>query len=116
MFQDNLNNPHTCLTADLLEKSRVTFQLSEERSYHIFYQIMTGHKPELIGRTRTFGWKLLRTKTTVLLFLSAEMLLITTNPYDFPTISQGQISVQSIDDKEELLATDVSGLFCHFLL
>lgn len=41
------------------------------------------------------------------------MLLITTNPYDFPMISQGQISVQSIDDREELLATDVSW---HFLL
>ncbi|XP_029292965.1 myosin heavy chain, fast skeletal muscle-like [Cottoperca gobio] len=67
----------------LLEKSRVAFQLTEERSYHIFYQIMTGHKPELI-----------------------EMLLITTNPYDFPMISQGQITVASIDDKEELLATD----------
>lgn len=35
------------------------------------------------------------------------MLLITTNPYDFPMISQGQITVASIDDKEELLATDV---------
>ncbi|KAM4598461.1 myosin heavy chain, fast skeletal muscle-like [Polymixia lowei] len=69
----------------LLEKSRVTFQLSDERSYHIFYQIMTGHKPELI-----------------------EMLLITTNPYDFPMISQGQITVSSIDDKEELVATDTA--------
>ncbi|XP_065820913.1 myosin heavy chain, fast skeletal muscle-like [Labrus bergylta] len=69
----------------LLEKSRVTFQLTEERSYHIFYQIMTGHKPELI-----------------------EMLLITTNPYDFPLISQGQIAVASIDDREELLATDTA--------
>ncbi|MGH0173168.1 UNVERIFIED_CONTAM: hypothetical protein FKN15_064782 [Acipenser sinensis] len=67
----------------LLEKSRVTFQLSAERSYHIFYQIMTNHKPELI-----------------------DMLLITTNPYDYPMISQGQITVASIDDKEELDATD----------
>ncbi|XP_062331337.1 myosin heavy chain, fast skeletal muscle-like [Osmerus eperlanus] len=67
----------------LLEKSRVTFQLSAERSYHIFYQIMSNKKPELI-----------------------ETLLITTNPYDFPFISQGEISVASINDSDELMATD----------
>uniref|UniRef100_A0A8C8J0B5 Myosin motor domain-containing protein n=1 Tax=Oncorhynchus tshawytscha TaxID=74940 RepID=A0A8C8J0B5_ONCTS len=37
-----------------------------------------------------------------------EMTLITTNPYDFPMISQGQIKVASIDDKEELDATDAA--------
>uniref|UniRef100_A0A8C7P759 Myosin motor domain-containing protein n=1 Tax=Oncorhynchus mykiss TaxID=8022 RepID=A0A8C7P759_ONCMY len=67
----------------LLEKSRVSFQLPDERGYHIFYQMMTGHKPELV-----------------------EMTLITTNPYDYPMISQGQITVASINDKEELDATD----------
>ncbi|XP_056406587.1 myosin-4-like [Hyla sarda] len=67
----------------LLEKSRVTFQLSAERSYHIFYQIMSNKKPELI-----------------------DMLLITTNPYDFSFVSQGEITVASIDDQEELMATD----------
>ncbi|OCT67183.1 hypothetical protein XELAEV_18038465mg [Xenopus laevis] len=67
----------------LLEKSRVTFQLSAERSYHIFYQMMTNKKPEIV-----------------------EMCLITTNPYDFPFISQGEIVVKSIDDNEELMATD----------
>ncbi|XP_075041980.1 myosin-4-like [Mixophyes fleayi] len=67
----------------LLEKSRVTFQLSAERSYHIFYQILTNKKPELI-----------------------ESLLLTTNPYDYATISMGEISVKSIDDTEELMATD----------
>ncbi|KAJ7402107.1 hypothetical protein BTVI_89422 [Pitangus sulphuratus] len=46
-------------------------------------KIMSNKKPELI-----------------------EMLLITTNPYDFPFVSQGEISVPSIDDKEELMATD----------
>uniref|UniRef100_A0A4W5KQL2 Myosin motor domain-containing protein n=1 Tax=Hucho hucho TaxID=62062 RepID=A0A4W5KQL2_9TELE len=34
------------------------------------------------------------------------MALITTNPYDFPMCSQGQIAVASIDDKEELDATN----------
>ncbi|NWS75522.1 MYH1B protein, partial [Crotophaga sulcirostris] len=67
----------------LLEKSRVTFQLKAERSYHIFYQIMSNKKPELI-----------------------EMLLITTNPYDYQYVSQGEITVPSINDQEELLATD----------
>ncbi|XP_061074913.1 myosin heavy chain, fast skeletal muscle-like isoform X2 [Conger conger] len=69
----------------LLEKSRVTFQLSAERSYHIFYQLMTGHKPELL-----------------------EALLITTNPYDYHMISQGEISVKSINDVEEFIATDTA--------
>ncbi|XP_027758946.1 myosin heavy chain, skeletal muscle, adult-like, partial [Empidonax traillii] len=68
---------------NLLEKSRVTFQLKAERSYHIFYQIMSNKKPELI-----------------------DMLLITTNPYDFHFVSQGEITVPSIDDQEELMATD----------
>ncbi|GAB0197873.1 myosin heavy chain, skeletal muscle, adult-like [Grus japonensis] len=67
----------------LLEKSRVTFQLKAERSYHIFYQVTSNKKPELI-----------------------DMLLITTNPYDFHFVSQGEITVPSIDDKEELMATD----------
>ncbi|MEQ2311989.1 Myosin-1B [Ameca splendens] len=67
----------------LLEKSRVTFQLKAERSYHIFYQLTCNKKPELI-----------------------DLLLITTNPYDFAFISQGEISVKSINDADELVATD----------
>ncbi|XP_066560794.1 myosin-4-like isoform X1 [Amia ocellicauda] len=67
----------------LLEKSRVTFQLSAERNYHIFYQVMCNKKPELI-----------------------DMLLISTNPYDFAYVSQGEIAVKSIDDAAELMATD----------
>nr|XP_057904384.1 myosin-8-like [Doryrhamphus excisus] len=67
----------------LLEKSRVTFQLPAERSYHIFYQILSNKKPDL-----------------------KEMLLITSDPYDYPFISQGQITVLGIDDSEEMMATD----------
>ena len=35
------------------------------------------------------------------------MLLITSNPYDYSYISQGVIAVTSINDAEELIATDV---------
>ncbi|XP_040210384.1 myosin-7 [Rana temporaria] len=67
----------------LLEKSRVTFQLKSERDYHIFYQILSNKKPELL-----------------------DMMLVTNNPYDYAYISQGETTVASIDDTEELLATD----------
>ncbi|XP_034770388.1 myosin-7-like [Acipenser ruthenus] len=67
----------------LLEKSRVTFQLKAERDYHIFYQILSNKKPELL-----------------------EMLLITNNPFDYAFISQGEVTVASIDDADELMATD----------
>uniref|UniRef100_A0A674PLE3 Myosin, heavy chain 6, cardiac muscle, alpha n=1 Tax=Takifugu rubripes TaxID=31033 RepID=A0A674PLE3_TAKRU len=67
----------------LLEKSRVTFQLKAERNYHIFYQILSNQKPELL-----------------------DMLLITNNPYDYSYISQGEVTVASINDSEELMATD----------
>lgn len=45
-----------------------------------------------------------------LISFPSDLLLITTNPYDFAFISQGEISVKSINDAEELMATDVSGL------
>ncbi|XP_066578929.1 myosin-7 [Amia ocellicauda] len=67
----------------LLEKSRVIFQLKAERDYHIFYQILSNKKPELL-----------------------EMLLVTNNPYDYAFISQGETTVPSIDDADELMATD----------
>nr|APM87889.1 myosin heavy chain 7 isoform b [Siniperca chuatsi] len=67
----------------LLEKSRVTYQLKAERDYHIFYQILSQAKPELL-----------------------DMLLITNNPYDYAFISQGETTVASINDSEELMATD----------
>ncbi|KAM4556890.1 myosin-7-like isoform 2-T2 [Fundulus diaphanus] len=67
----------------LLEKSRVIFQLKAERDYHIFYQILSNKKPELL-----------------------EMMLVSNNPYDYSFISQGETQVASIDDAEELLATD----------
>ncbi|KAJ8272909.1 hypothetical protein GJAV_G00094870 [Gymnothorax javanicus] len=77
------DNAYQYMLTDLLEKSRVTFQLKAERDYHIFYQILSQKKPELL-----------------------EMLLITNNPYDYAFISQGETTVASINDAEELMATD----------
>ncbi|XP_069383344.1 myosin-7B-like [Paralichthys olivaceus] len=67
----------------LLEKSRVVFQQPGERSYHIYYQIMSNHKPEL-----------------------QDMLLVSTNPYDYHFCCQGETKVESINDGEELKLTD----------
>ncbi|XP_016068617.1 PREDICTED: myosin-7B [Miniopterus natalensis] len=67
----------------LLEKSRVIFQLPGERGYHVYYQILSGKKPEL-----------------------QDMLLLSMNPYDYHFCSQGVITVDNMDDGEELMATD----------
>ncbi|ETE65116.1 Myosin-6 [Ophiophagus hannah] len=67
----------------LLEKSRVIFQQPGERDYHIFYQILSGKKAEL-----------------------QDMLLVSTNPYDYHFCSQGVVTVDNLDDGEELMATD----------
>ena len=47
---------------------------------------------------------------------SLEMLLVTNNPYDYAFISQGETQVASIDDADELMATDVSPIVVHFTL
>ncbi|KAF4107480.1 hypothetical protein G5714_011844 [Onychostoma macrolepis] len=67
----------------LLEKSRVIFQQPGERSYHIYYQIMSQKKPELL-----------------------DMLLVSSNPYDYHFCSQGVTMVENMDDGQELMATD----------
>ena len=46
---------------------------------------------------------------------STDLLLISTNPFDFPFVSQGEVNVASIYDSEELLDTDVS-ILCVYLL
>jgi len=68
----------------LLEKSRVTYQQPNERGYHIFFQLVEEGPVEGLQ----------------------EMILMSTDPYDYFFISQGKVKVDSIDDNEELEFTD----------
>lgn len=129
---------YMCILSDLLEKSRVVFQQPEERSYHIYYQILSNHKPELQGshthrkiysglvcksplrhsnttchhKTQKACADLyVRDKPLVLIEFApfaADMLLLTTDPYDYHFCSQGRTTVEGMDDAEELRLTDVS--------
>merc|ERR1711963_829219 len=64
----------------LLEKSRLTFQATLERCYHAFYNIMSDQVPDL-----------------------KEKAHLSNNIYDYWWVSQGKVTVESIDDKEDMM-------------
>merc|ERR1719297_347776 len=67
----------------LLEKSRITQQQEVERSYHIFYQLLQPH----------------------VAVMKADLML-DDDIYTYSYVSQGKVTVASIDDNEELEMTD----------
>ncbi|KAK3591327.1 hypothetical protein CHS0354_028436 [Potamilus streckersoni] len=67
----------------LLEKSRVTFQQPAERNYHIFYQMLSNAIPQY-----------------------NEKLLVSPDPALYSFINQGALTVDTIDDVEEMKITD----------
>uniref|UniRef100_A0AAV2KIQ1 Myosin heavy chain n=1 Tax=Knipowitschia caucasica TaxID=637954 RepID=A0AAV2KIQ1_KNICA len=77
------DNAYHDMLLDLLEKSRVISQQSTERGYHIFYQLLSGRKPEL-----------------------TEALLLKPDPKQYVWVCQGVTVVDNMDDGEELLLTD----------
>merc|ERR1712027_209373 len=67
----------------LLEKSRLTYQQPLERCYHAFYNIMSDQVPDC-----------------------KEKCHLSDNIYDYWWVSQGKTTVESIDDKEDMMFAD----------
>uniref|UniRef100_A0A1Q3G4C2 Putative myosin class i heavy chain n=1 Tax=Culex tarsalis TaxID=7177 RepID=A0A1Q3G4C2_CULTA len=67
----------------LLEKARVISQQTLERSYHIFYQMMSGSVKGL-----------------------KEMCYLSNDIYDYFNVSQGKVTIPNVDDGEECALTD----------
>ncbi|XP_034831934.1 myosin heavy chain, muscle isoform X20 [Maniola hyperantus] len=67
----------------LLEKARVISQQALERSYHIFYQMMSGSVKGL-----------------------KDMCLLSNDIHDYYNVAQGKITIPNVDDGEECLLTD----------
>ena len=67
----------------LLEKSRLTYQQPLERCYHVFYNLMSNQVPDLKEKC----------------LLSDEIL-------DYWFVSQGKLTVPSIDDREDMQFAD----------
>ncbi|XP_071547317.1 myosin heavy chain, muscle-like isoform X6 [Panulirus ornatus] len=67
----------------LLEKARVISQQTLERSYHMFYQIMSDQIKNI-----------------------KPLCLLSNDIHDYHFVSQGKVTVASIDDKEDMQFTD----------
>merc|ERR1712223_1975232 len=67
----------------LLEKSRLTYQQPLERCYHAFYNMMSDAVPDL-----------------------KEKCLLSNEILDYWYVSQGKLTVPSIDDKEDMMFAD----------
>lgn len=66
----------------LLEKSRVTSFLPNDRNYHIFYQLMSEGLSDL-----------------------SEQLQIELDPSKYKFINQGKLTIESINDADEMITT-----------
>ena len=66
----------------LLEKSRITFQQPAERNYHIFYQLLSSAFPNMV-----------------------KDLLLEQNPSLYFHINQGMLTIDGVDDAQEMRDT-----------